>query len=152
MWHLPGWYDFGSNPFRMLPNRNNQLYCYLIDDDDDDREFFTSALQTLDEKITLRQSSNASQAIRDLQKQKEQVPNYIFLDLNMRPVDGVTCLMELKKLAHLADVPVIIYSTRLDEKIIYDTLQMGAFDHIEKPAKKNELVNYLKRVLQIADY
>jgi FixJ family two-component response regulator len=68
----------------------------------------------------------------------------------MQPVDGKECLTKLKKMAHLAEVPVIIYSTRLDEKLIYDTLQMGAFDHIEKPSERGTLINYLKRVLQIA--
>jgi CheY-like chemotaxis protein len=68
----------------------------------------------------------------------------------MTPFDGKECLLQIKKMAHLADIPVIIYSTRLDEKIIYDTLQLGAFDHIEKPDDKATLRSYLQRVLQLA--
>jgi DNA-binding NtrC family response regulator len=130
--------------------KTNELFCYLIDDDADDREFFASAIKQLDENIRLETASGANEALNDLHQKKQEIPNYIFLDLNMAPVDGKECLTRIKNTSHLADVPVIIYSTKLDEKLVYDTLQMGAFDHIEKPSKADTLVRYLKRVLQRA--
>jgi len=127
-----------------------RLYCYLIDDDEDDRDFFEQAVQDLDVSIRFETVGDAHTALQELNHKRNDVPDYIFLDLNMMPVDGKECLLRLKKMAHLADVPVIIYSTRLDEQIIYDTLQMGAFDHIEKPGDKKTLISYLRRVLQPA--
>lgn len=126
-----------------------RLYCYLIDDDEDDRDFFEQAVQELDATIRFEKMADARSALRDLNQKKNDVPDFIFLDLNMSPVDGKECLLKLKRMAHLADVPVIIYSTRLDEKLIYDTLLLGAFDHIEKPAEKAVLISYLRRILQL---
>ena len=127
------------------------LFCFLIDDDDDDREFFTSALTELDDSIKLDSAQNGAEAIERLSNKRKEVPDFIFLDLNMQPMSGTECLTKLKKIAHLAEVPVIIYSTSLNEKVIYDTLKLGAFDHIEKPAEKQVLCGYLKRLLQIAE-
>jgi CheY-like chemotaxis protein len=125
-------------------------YCYLIDDNEDDRVLFEETVHSLDASIRLETFHDGQAALRQLNQKKDDVPDYIFLDLNMTPFDGKECLLQIKKMAHLADIPVIIYSTRLDEKIIYDTLQLGAFDHIEKPDDKATLMSYLRRVLQLA--
>jgi DNA-binding NtrC family response regulator len=125
-------------------------YCYLIDDDEDDRKFFEEAITVLDSLIKFESQADAKAALHHLGSNKSHVPDYIFLDLNMQPVSGKDCLIQLKGIPHLAEVPVIIYSTRLNEQIIYDTLKLGAFDHIEKPCNKEALVTYLRRVLQLA--
>jgi len=139
----------------MAPNVFNmnkqELFCFLIDDDADDREFFTSALTELDASIKLESAKSAREAIDRLSKSRNNIPDFIFLDLNMQPISGSECLVSLKKIAHIAEVPVVIYSTSLNEKVIYDTLKQGAFDHIEKPAEKKVLCDYLKRLLQIAE-
>ncbi|HOZ87046.1 MAG TPA: response regulator, partial [Bacteroidia bacterium] len=76
-------------------------------------------------------------------------PDYIFLDLNMQVMNGKECLTEIKKIPEISEIPVIIYSTSLNEKTVYETLLLGAFDHIEKPTRTIELDEYLRRVLQI---
>ncbi|MDP1801593.1 MAG: response regulator [Bacteroidota bacterium] len=124
------------------------IYCFLIDDDDDDRKIFGLALEKIDMNIEYGYTSNGIDAIEQL-KSAKNIPDYIFLDLNMPKMTGVECLKELKKLSNIAEVPIIIYSTTINESIIYDTLRDGAFDHIEKPAKIETLVKYLKRVLQV---
>jgi CheY-like chemotaxis protein len=63
---------------------------------------------------------------------------------------GKECLTEIKKIPQISEIPVIIYSTSLNEKTIYETLLLGAFDHIEKPTRIIESDAYLCRVLQIA--
>ena len=134
----------------ILNMKRSELYCFLIDDDEDDREYFASAIKDLDNNIRLDFASSGAEAIQKLKRKKSNPPHYIFLDLNMSPMDGKQCLIELKKIPHLAETPVVIYSTYLNERIIYETLQVGAFDHIEKPSHKQGLLNYLKRLLQIA--
>jgi DNA-binding NtrC family response regulator len=130
---------------------SNQKFCFLIEDDSDDREFFCNALQQMDPKVQYEYAENARDGLKKLKGITKKFPDFIFLDLNMSPIDGRECLIELKKVAKLADIPVIIYSTRLDEKIKYDTLKLGAFDHFQKPTKLEELVEYLERVLQVQD-
>ena len=123
------------------------IYCFLIDDDGDDRDFFYEALKSIQANIQFDYSVTCIDALNKL-KTGAYFPHYIFLDLNMMPMDGIECLTQIKKIPSCVDIPVIIYSTSIDEDIIYTTLEAGAFDHFEKPTKKTDLVNYLKRVLQ----
>jgi CheY-like chemotaxis protein len=126
------------------------ISCLLIDDDADDRYFFNMALNSLSKKIKAYYSPSALDAIDKL-KSGEFKPDFIFLDLNMMPIDGLECLRRIKQISKVVDVPVIIYSTSIDEKMKYETLEAGAFDHFEKPSTLGELKNYLKRVLQIQE-
>ncbi|MBA2611330.1 MAG: response regulator [Bacteroidetes bacterium] len=126
------------------------IYCFLIDDDDDDRRIFGMALEKIDKDIEFGYAPSGIDAIKQLNADKK-IPDFIFLDLNMPLMTGVECLIELKKMSKLSETPVIIYSTTINESIIYDTLRDGAFDHIEKPSRIETLVKYLKRVLQIKD-
>jgi CheY-like chemotaxis protein len=123
------------------------IFCFLIDDDADDRDIFLMALGEIDADIRFDYAINGKEGIEKLKNKKEDLPDFIFLDLNMQVMDGRECLRELKKIATVADIPVIIYSTTLNENIIYETLNMGAFDHIEKPTKIGVLKDYLKRVI-----
>ncbi|PBQ30322.1 hypothetical protein CNR22_00615 [Sphingobacteriaceae bacterium] len=127
----------------------NILSFLLIDDDADDRDFFQLALKELSKKVDFHYSSSAEDALQKL-KSGELSPNYIFLDLNMMPMNGLECLQEIKKISKAVDIPVIIYSTSINEDIKYQTLEAGAFDHFQKPSTLQSLVQYLERVLPVS--
>lgn len=125
------------------------LFCLLIDDDEDDRDIFLMALKRVDSSIELDYAVNGAEGIKRLKSYRSRLPDYIFLDLNMQIMNGKECLTEIKKIPDICEIPVIIYSTTLNEKIIYETLLLGAFDHIEKPSKMEMLDRYLRRIFQI---
>lgn len=125
------------------------LFCLLIDDDADDRDIFLMGLKRVDPTIELDYAVDGAEGIKRLKSYRSSLPDYIFLDLNMQVMNGKECLKAIKNIPELAEIPVIIYSTTLNEKIVYETLQCGAFDHIEKPAKIEMLEKYLKRIFQI---
>ncbi|MES2681406.1 MAG: response regulator [Bacteroidota bacterium] len=127
----------------------HHLFCLLIDDDEEDRDIFLMALNRLDPTIDLDYAVNGEEALKRLKSYRSRLPDYIFLDLNMQVMNGKECLTEIKKLPEISEIPVIIYSTSLNEKTIYDTLLLGAFDHIEKPTRVGALDEYLRRVFQI---
>lgn len=124
------------------------VYCLLIDDDEDDKEFFNRALRNVAPGIVLHYSPSGGDAIKNL-KAGDYKPDYIFLDLNMMPMTGIESLVEIKKIATCAETPVIIYSTVIDEDMKYRTLNLGAFDHFEKPSSQKQLEIYLERLLQV---
>ena len=126
----------------------NIISCLLIDDDADDRDFFNLAIMELDKKIEFHYVPAAAEALEKL-RSGDLYPNYIFLDLNMMPMNGLECLKEIKKIAKVVDIPVIIYSTSINEDIKYQTLEAGAFDHFQKPSTIHHLVQYLERVLVV---
>ncbi|HEX8334624.1 MAG TPA: hypothetical protein VF622_18510, partial [Segetibacter sp.] len=59
------------------------------------------------------------------------------------------CLVELRKLAHLKQVPVIIYSTSSLKKDIDETAQLGADMFLTKPSKFDDLCKALNNVISL---
>lgn len=125
-----------------------QISYLLIDDDEDDMEFFKHALKNVDPGILLHYSSSGCDAIKNL-KDGNYKPDYIFLDLNMMPINGIESLVKIKNIAQCVDIPVIIYSTTINENIKYKTLNLGASGHFEKPSSRQGLEEYLKKIIQI---
>jgi CheY-like chemotaxis protein len=126
------------------------LFCLLIDDDADDHAIFQMSINRLDAGIRVDHAMSGIEAVEMLKSYKVgKLPDFIFLDLNMHIMTGIECLTELKTIPDISEIPVIIFSTTLNEKIIYTTLQLGAFDHIEKPNKAEDLDNYLNRIFQV---
>jgi CheY-like chemotaxis protein len=127
---------------------NNIRTCFLIDDDIDDHEIFAMAIQKVDQKIDLRSATDCLEGLKELQNNISFVPDFIFLDINMPRMNGLQCLPEIKKLPHLKDAKVIMYSTSSDEDIKQTTRRLGADDFIVKPGKISLLVNHLNRIME----
>lgn len=121
----------------------NGSRCFLIDDDLDDQEIFILALERIHPALHCDTASSGGEALRRL-SDTSYVPDYIFLDLNMSRMNGKECLREIKKLNHLKDVPVIIYSTSSLKYDVSETIQLGATEFITKPFSMPELISVLQ--------
>lgn len=125
-----------------------KIICFLIDDDDDDQEIFSLALNTIDENISFVTANDGIEALNKLQIEGAFIPHFIFLDLNMVRMSGRECLREIKKIPHLKNIPVIIYSTSSEQKDITETMLLGATDYIVKPPSISILTKRLEQVLR----
>lgn len=110
----------------------------IIDDDADDRMFFTEALMKIDPFFTAMEENCSLKALQFLRKTK-QLPDYIFLDINMPLMNGPDCLNELKKDEKLKGIPVIMYSTSFTDKSIAELKGLGASACLVKPIDINSL-------------
>ena len=117
----------------------------IVDDDEDDREFFCEALDKIDDAIKCMNVENGEKALAYLQDGQQTMPDYIFLDLNMPKLDGKECLVAIKKIDHLKEVPVIIYSTSNHPLDKEQTLQLGAHGFMHKKTEFESLCSELKR-------
>jgi CheY-like chemotaxis protein len=85
----------------------------IVDDDKDDRFFFCSAIRKNNPSYECIEAENGADALKQLRTTK-QLPDFIFLDLNMPKMDGRECLKELKKDETLKKIPVIIWDFLLN--------------------------------------
>jgi CheY-like chemotaxis protein len=122
---------------------------FIVDDDSDDQEIFVAAANEVDQSIKCIAVDNCEDAIQMLKKSTDESPDFIFLDLNMPRINGRQCLVELRKLAHLKHVPVIIYSTSSLKKDIEETAQLGADMFLTKPSKFDDLCKALNNVVSL---
>lgn len=127
---------------------HEKITCFLIDDDDDDQEIFTLALNNIDEAISCVTANDGIDALNKLSLNDNFTPDFIFLDLNMVRMNGRECLIEIKKIQRLQQVPIIIYSTSSEQKDISETKELGAADYIVKPPSMTQLEKRLEQVLR----
>jgi PleD family two-component response regulator len=127
---------------------NQPLQCFLIDDDTDDQEIFCMALREIDEKIECVLANNGEQALSKLQPNPEFQPDFIFIDLNMPLMDGFECLQEIKKLDHLKNSEIFMYSTASESRMMKQSIELGAKDFIIKPPSVSMLKDILNNVFE----
>lgn len=117
----------------------------LIDDDEDDRDIFAIALKTAEPDAKLITSPNGPDALQKLAD--GALPDFIFIDLNMPYMPGLTCLEEIKKIGHLKKVPAVIYTTSSHTQDAEDTQKAGAAHFLVKPTSLSVLSNALKGIV-----
>ena len=128
---------------------NDSIYILLADDDEDDRIFFCDAFEEIKIKTVVQTVNNGQELMEHLAQPNTILPHVLFLDLNMPYKTGIECLDEIKKIAHLKDVAVAIYSTSASESDIEETFVKGANVYIKKPNDFNALKKVLSEVITL---
>lgn len=118
---------------------NNALTFLIVDDDVDDCDFFCEAVNEIDPFSKCLMANNGEDALIKLRTGMSELPDLIFLDLNMHLMDGRKCLTELKKDSKLKNIPVIILTTSSSQKDIDETRILGASYFFTKPSEYQKL-------------
>ena len=84
---------------------HEQLNFLLADDDTDDRYFFGKALKELSIPSTLTTVEDGEKLMDYLSENSKQLPDVLFLDLNMPCKNGAECLTEIKNDQQLKHLP-----------------------------------------------
>lgn len=115
----------------------------IADDDEDDRLFFCEAVKEIEPGTECITAINGEDVLEKLRSGLQQLPNYIFLDLNMPPMNGFRCFEELKQDDKLKNIPVVIFSTTSSQREIDKMLALGALHFIVKPTSLKKLSDEL---------
>ena len=121
---------------------------FLIDDDPDELDIFTEALNEIDPGYTC---TWAESPFRALELFKSEVPDFIFLDINMPRMDGFECLREIRKLSAFAEVPVILYSNGINEEACKRAIAIGASGCVRKAADIPKLAAIIRKITAKTD-
>lgn len=119
----------------------------MIDDDDDDRKMFFDAAKEVSETIQCITAEDGEQALKLLSSPLSELPDYIFLDLNMPRLNGKQCLAAMKKIERLENIPVIIFTTTRREEDVEETKRLGAVHFLTKPVLFEEICDAIRFVL-----
>lgn len=118
----------------------------IVDDDEDDVELFCDALKDVNDTIKCIGVPNGEEALNRLNRENE-LPDYIFLDLNMPRLNGKQCLKRLKLSSKLRGIPVVIYSTSKLKEDVEETRQLGAIHFLTKPNRVTDLRKAIASIL-----
>lgn len=125
-------------------NRSHH-HVLLADDDKDDCSFFRDVLEEIGVADIFNTVSDGEKLMQMLLDKPGQLPDILFLDLNMPLKTGIECLSEIKMDSRLKQMPVIIFSTSFKTEVVDTLYNMGAHHYIRKPS---EYVNLKKVITQ----
>jgi len=124
------------------------MTIFYADDDPEDCELFSEAIRQIDPDTKTIIAKDGREALAYLQNTPD-MPDYIFLDINMPLVDGKRCLIEIKKNFKLKNIPVIMYSTTSDTNEIKEYYKLGAHDFLIKPNNFTSLCDSLESIFNL---
>ena len=128
---------------------NMDFQILLADDDEDDCMFFREALDELSLCATLKTVNNGVELMNFLENNLLNLPQMLFLDLNMPRKSGAECLEEIKQSEKFKHLPVIIYSTSSNIDVMDQLYGKGAQYYIRKPADFSNLKSVISRTIDL---
>ena len=95
--------------------------------------FLKDALAKLTLSTNLKKVNDGEELMQLLTNETIDLPNLLFLDINMPRKNGFECLSEIKKNERLKDLPIVIFSTSNSRDNINHAFKIGANIYIRKP-------------------
>jgi CheY-like chemotaxis protein len=128
---------------------SEHIHILLADDSPDEHFLFIHTVKGIDNNVTISTVSNGEELITTLDKIKTELPDIIFLDINMPLKNGKESLADIRKNTRLKELPVVIYSTSDEKRDIEETFALGANLYIRKPQDFIELEDILAGVIKL---
>lgn len=125
------------------PYRNHVI---LADDDLDHGILFEHILKQVNPGKSLTILKDGKQLINFL---TSQVPDLLFLDLNMPYKDGYECLREIRQGLGLKELPIVVYSSSTHMHDIQKSYVHDADLYMVKPFNSFHLRNALESILHM---
>jgi CheY-like chemotaxis protein len=128
------------------------LKILLADDDEADRLLFKEAFDELKAGTSVETVNDGVELMEFLKNtEPKNLPNIIFLDINMPRKDGMECLKEIRANKNFKEVSVAIYSTSSSESDMEETFLNGANVYIHKPNDFQKLKKVLEKSIKYAN-
>jgi CheY-like chemotaxis protein len=117
------------------------MHILLVDDDTDDQLFFVDAIQHIDSGISIEFANDGEEALDKLIS-STNLPDLVFLDINMPKMDGRRCLRAIRSNTRLNQLKVVVISTTIppnDEELF----RMLGAEYMVKPDDFEQLIREL---------
>ena len=115
----------------------------VIDDDSIIRTLLSSSLSKSGYEVITAKDGESG-----IQKAKSENPDLVITDYQMPGLTGLDVLNELKKTQ--PGIPVILLTAHGDVALTIKSIQLGAYDFIEKPIHMTEMLEIIKSGLEIS--
>lgn len=92
----------------------------------------------------------ATDGEKALARYKVEKFDLVLADIDMKPMDGITLLKQLR--AYDANAVVIIMTAYASTESAIQALKFGAFDYMQKPFRVDELIATLKRGIEFKQF
>jgi len=117
------------------------LNVLVVDDEPAIRRFLRLSFDA--EGYQVGEAGDGRSALEALRKGR---PDILILDLGLPDIDGLEVIRELRE--HGSLIPIIVLSSRTDERVKVQALDLGADDYVGKPFGIEELLARIRSALR----
>jgi two-component system KDP operon response regulator KdpE len=118
----------------------NKVTILIVDDEPAIRRFLRNTLAVQDYRVV--EAENAETALWSARHEK---PDMIVLDLGLPDRDGLELIRDWRT---QSSIPIIVLSSRVDEKVKVAALDAGADDYMTKPFGVDELMARIRTAMR----
>jgi chemosensory pili system protein ChpA (sensor histidine kinase/response regulator) len=124
------------------PVRDERIFAMVVDDSITVRR----VTQRLLERNGMRVIT-ANDGLEALSLLQEHVPDVILLDIEMPRMDGYEVAAHVRNDPRLADVPIIMVTSRVGEKHRARAIELGVDDYLGKPYQESQLLDAVEALV-----
>lgn len=124
----------------------------LVEDDDRDIELTLTALEEINVANEVVVAKNGAEALDYLylrgifSDRKEGPPVLVLLDLKIPIIDGFELLQIMKSDSSLKRIPVVLFTSSIEERDIARSYDSGANAFVEKPITFDGFIEVMKKI------
>lgn len=131
-----------------MERKKTYKVIFHADDDEDDRLLFMDAVAELDLAVRVRQAEDGQKLLNILHSSTLEVPEIVFMDINMPGKNGFQCLEEIRSAKEcLNRLRIIMLSTSSSPENIKRSFELGADLYAVKPSSFAGLKEMLYEIL-----
>jgi two-component system, response regulator len=123
----------------------------LVEDNPDDIELARRAFERGDIQVTLDVVTDGALALEYLFGRRQEdnggrasLPSLILLDLRLPRLDAIEVLKRIRSEEHTRLIPVVIFTSSIEEIDVVNSYTNGANSYIRKPIDFGELMDLIK--------
>jgi len=127
---------------QLVTGHNDKLTVMVVDDSITVRKVTTRLLQRHGfEVVTAKDGVDAMGQLRDC------IPDMMLLDIEMPRMDGYEFASHVRNDPRVADVPIIMITSRVGDKHRARAIELGVNDYLGKPYQDSQLLDAIRRQL-----
>jgi chemosensory pili system protein ChpA (sensor histidine kinase/response regulator) len=123
----------------MRPTRDDRIFALVVDDSITVRR----VTQRLLERNGMRVMT-AKDGVDAMALLQEHVPDVVLLDIEMPRMDGYEVASHVRNDPRLADVPIIMITSRVGDKHRARAIELGVDDYLGKPYQESQLLDAIE--------
>ena len=121
----------------------------IVDDNQLEGDGTAGQLRRFDPTCEVLRADSGELALT-LLEQRRVVPSLIFLDYQMRGMNGIDTLLELRRMRWLERVPIAMVTEPIADRLVVNSYRLGACAFLTKPLPNFELREVVRDFAQEA--
>ena len=121
------------------PARDDRIFALVVDDSITVRRVTQRLLERNSMRVIV-----ARDGVEAMSLLQEHTPDVILLDIEMPRMDGYEVASQVRNDPRLADVPIIMITSRVGDKHRARAIELGIDDYLGKPYQESQLLNAIE--------